>query len=159
MEASKTYCGADEVGLGWTFEDIFGPSPGDTPVAMESFEDATEFMRQGHEEAETTAMKGATEGDEGMADGKTVDAEQDAYRNNNEEEDVDAVVPEVGMKFDSTEVVYEFYKKYGRRIGFPVRKRTSTKDRKGDVVSIVIECSQEKPFEGASGKGENEVKG
>ncbi|CAH9134344.1 unnamed protein product [Cuscuta epithymum] len=82
MEPSKTYGGDDELGLGWRWEDIFGPSPGNTPAAMEGFENATEPMMQGHEDT-TTRATGATEGvehtpvgNEGTADVKAVDADQ-----------------------------------------------------------------------------------
>ncbi|CAH9107260.1 unnamed protein product [Cuscuta europaea] len=46
------------------------------------------------------------------------------------------------MKFDTIEAVFEFYKKYGRSLGFRVRKRSSIKDKSGEnVVAVVFECS------------------
>ncbi|CAH9052936.1 unnamed protein product [Cuscuta epithymum] len=51
--------------------------------------------------------------------------------------------PEVGMEFESREVVYDFYKAYGKRLGFPVRTRSTTKDKRGrQIASIVLECSR-----------------
>ncbi|GER24889.1 protein FAR1-RELATED SEQUENCE 5, partial [Striga asiatica] len=38
-------------------------------------------------------------------------------------------VPVIGMKFENYDKVFEFYKKYDARVGFPVRKRTSRKDK------------------------------
>ncbi|CAH9133178.1 unnamed protein product, partial [Cuscuta epithymum] len=107
---------------------------------MQDDEDTTENIRRREGVEDTLA---AMQRDEEAPDGNTVKAEQDAYAQEEEQEDVSVVVPKVGMKFASTDVVYEFYKKYGRSVGFPIRKRTSTKDRsKGAVVSIVIECSR-----------------
>ncbi|CAH9116563.1 unnamed protein product [Cuscuta epithymum] len=49
--------------------------------------------------------------------------------------------PELGMEFESREAVYDFYKAYGKRLGFPIRTRSTTKDKKGvKIVSIVLEC-------------------
>ncbi|CAH9109812.1 unnamed protein product [Cuscuta europaea] len=50
--------------------------------------------------------------------------------------------PEVGMEFDSKEAVYDFYKTYGKRLGFPVRTRSTTKHKNGvDIVGVLLECS------------------
>ncbi|CAH9137935.1 unnamed protein product [Cuscuta epithymum] len=73
MEPSKTYGGGDELGLGWRWEDIFGPSPGNTPTAMEGFENATEPIMKGHEDTTAGATEGVQHtpvGDEGTADVK-----------------------------------------------------------------------------------------
>ncbi|CAH9139102.1 unnamed protein product, partial [Cuscuta epithymum] len=39
--------------------------------------------------------------------------------------------PEVGMEFESREAIYDFYKAYGKRLGFPIRTRSTTKDKRG----------------------------
>ncbi|CAH9119447.1 unnamed protein product, partial [Cuscuta epithymum] len=150
VEANR-YDGSDDAGLGWTWKDIFGPSPTNTPAVLEECAVAPEVGMQDDEDTTENILRregvehapAAMQGDEGASDGNTVEAEQDAYAQEDEQEDVSVVAPVVGMKFESTDAVYEFYKKYGRTVGFPVRKRTSTKDRsKGVVVSIVIECSR-----------------
>ncbi|CAH9089712.1 unnamed protein product [Cuscuta epithymum] len=47
------------------------------------------------------------------------------------------------MEFESREAIYEFYKAYGKRLGFPIRTRSTTKDKRGrEIVSVVLECSR-----------------
>ncbi|CAH9070915.1 unnamed protein product [Cuscuta europaea] len=128
MEASNTYVCDNEIRRTW--EKIFGHSPGETstPAATEGGEHTTEGDMQGHEHTKASATEGvehtpaATLGDERTTDGKAVDAELDADEHNNREEDINVVVPEVSMIFDTTDAVFEFYKTYGRSLGFPVRK-------------------------------------
>ncbi|CAH9127556.1 unnamed protein product [Cuscuta epithymum] len=88
--------GDDEAGLGWTWEDIFGPSPANTPEVLEERavsleggmqddEDTTENIRRREGVEDTLA---AMQRDEGAPDGNTVKAEQDAYAQEEEQEDV-----------------------------------------------------------------------
>ncbi|GER37968.1 FAR1-related sequence 4 [Striga asiatica] len=52
-------------------------------------------------------------------------------------------VPVVGMKFQNYDKVFEFYKKYAARVGFPVRKRSSRKDEDGVIKNAMFTCSRE----------------
>ncbi|XP_022856495.1 protein FAR1-RELATED SEQUENCE 5-like [Olea europaea var. sylvestris] len=54
-----------------------------------------------------------------------------------------AKVPEVGMKFEDENKMFEFYKRYAYDIGFPVRKRNSKKDDDGILRYITFVCSRE----------------
>ncbi|XP_022883491.1 protein FAR1-RELATED SEQUENCE 5-like [Olea europaea var. sylvestris] len=56
----------------------------------------------------------------------------------------DVIVPEVGMKFNDENEVYDFYKRYAYEVGFPVRKRNSKKDDNGVLQSITLTCSRER---------------
>ncbi|KAL6583476.1 hypothetical protein OROMI_005554 [Orobanche minor] len=51
-----------------------------------------------------------------------------------------AEVPIVGMKFNSIEEAYNFYKQYARRIGFGVCKRSSTKGADSEVKFVIFAC-------------------
>ncbi|XP_022869242.1 protein FAR1-RELATED SEQUENCE 5-like [Olea europaea var. sylvestris] len=53
------------------------------------------------------------------------------------------VMPEVGMKFNDQEELFEFYKKYAYEVGFPVRRRNSRKGENGVVTYITLTCSRE----------------
>ncbi|CAH9072910.1 unnamed protein product [Cuscuta epithymum] len=79
MEANNTTGGEDELDLRWTWQDIFGPSPANTPLPMEGCEVATEGGIHDHEDAMEEGVEhtpAATEGDDGAADGKTVEGDQ-----------------------------------------------------------------------------------
>ncbi|OVA00771.1 hypothetical protein BVC80_9083g64 [Macleaya cordata] len=39
--------------------------------------------------------------------------------------------PKVGMMFNTTDEVLDYYKKYAKQLGFPVKKRSSSKDDDG----------------------------
>ncbi|XP_022883643.1 protein FAR1-RELATED SEQUENCE 5-like [Olea europaea var. sylvestris] len=53
------------------------------------------------------------------------------------------IVPEVGMKFNDENEMFNFYKKYAYNVGFPVRERNSQKDDDGIVRYVVFTCSRE----------------
>ncbi|XP_052193932.1 protein FAR1-RELATED SEQUENCE 5-like [Diospyros lotus] len=53
------------------------------------------------------------------------------------------LVPEVGMKFNDENEIYEFYKRYAYHVGFPIKKRNSKKDEDGMVIYVVYACSRE----------------
>ncbi|CAH9129049.1 unnamed protein product, partial [Cuscuta epithymum] len=68
--------------------------------------------------------------------------ELDGAIKQNESDDGSIQAPDVGMQFDSKEAVYDFYKAYGKRLGFPVRTRSTTKHKNGvDMVGVLLECS------------------
>uniref|UniRef100_A0A2C9V7G9 Protein FAR1-RELATED SEQUENCE n=1 Tax=Manihot esculenta TaxID=3983 RepID=A0A2C9V7G9_MANES len=52
-------------------------------------------------------------------------------------------VPELGMVFSSDGEVYEFYKKYSKRIGFTVRKGKVHRSSNGDIRERFFFCSRE----------------
>lgn len=58
------------------------------------------------------------------------------------EEDGD-IVPEVGMKFRSVDEIYEIYKKYAYRVGFPIRRRSSRKGKNGVIRNVAFTCGRE----------------
>ncbi|CAH9095455.1 unnamed protein product, partial [Cuscuta epithymum] len=100
MEANKKYGGDNELGLGWTWEDIFGPSRANTPAAMEGCELATGGGMQDHEDTwkELNTLRLPRKAMKGRRMGKLWRLSKE-----DEEENVIVVVPEVGMKFDSTD--------------------------------------------------------
>ncbi|CAH9109941.1 unnamed protein product [Cuscuta europaea] len=51
-------------------------------------------------------------------------------------------IPKTSMKFPTKDAVYDFYKKYAKSVGFPVRHRTSKKDKEGNLIAFVPECSR-----------------
>ncbi|XP_022888998.1 protein FAR1-RELATED SEQUENCE 2-like [Olea europaea var. sylvestris] len=55
----------------------------------------------------------------------------------------DLIVPAVGMKFKDETEVFDFYKRYGYAVGFPVRKRNSKKDDDGVLRYVTLTCSRE----------------
>ncbi|XP_073130762.1 protein FAR1-RELATED SEQUENCE 5-like [Henckelia pumila] len=57
-------------------------------------------------------------------------------------EDIE-IEPKVGMKFENENEVFEFYKRYAYHVGFPVRKRTSQKNKQGVVTYIAFTCGRE----------------
>ncbi|XP_073138575.1 protein FAR1-RELATED SEQUENCE 5-like [Henckelia pumila] len=57
-------------------------------------------------------------------------------------EDIE-IEPKVGMKFENENEVFDFYKRYAYHVGFPVRKRTSRKNKEGVVTYIAFTCGRE----------------
>ncbi|CAA2969224.1 FAR1-RELATED SEQUENCE 5-like [Olea europaea subsp. europaea] len=55
----------------------------------------------------------------------------------------DCIVPEVGMQFNDEKGVYDFYARYAYAVGFPIRKRSSTKDDDGVLRYVTLTCSRE----------------
>ena len=52
--------------------------------------------------------------------------------------------PIKGMEFDTKEEAWDFWKDYGRRIGFGVRKSTTNKSKKdGSITSCRFVCCKE----------------
>ena len=49
--------------------------------------------------------------------------------------------PKVGMMFDSYEDLFDYYTTYGKRLGFPVKRRSSTKSDDGQLKYISVACS------------------
>ncbi|CAA2934510.1 Hypothetical predicted protein [Olea europaea subsp. europaea] len=52
-----------------------------------------------------------------------------------------AIVPEMGIKFNDKQELFEFYKKYAYEVGFPVRRRNSGKYN-GVVTYVTLTCSR-----------------
>ncbi|CAH9086523.1 unnamed protein product [Cuscuta europaea] len=99
-----------------------------------------EFM--GFEGDESGCERPATQ-DEGEPCTKDVrDGEEKLILGIDDEEDpdntnVDGGTPdvrvEVGMLFPGKDDAYDHYKNYAKRIGFPIRIRSSTKDKQGNI--------------------------
>ncbi|XP_022850938.1 protein FAR1-RELATED SEQUENCE 5-like [Olea europaea var. sylvestris] len=53
------------------------------------------------------------------------------------------IVPEVGIKFSDETKMFNFYKKYAYDVRFPVRKRNSQRDDKGNIKYVIFTCSRE----------------
>ncbi|XP_022862756.1 protein FAR1-RELATED SEQUENCE 5-like [Olea europaea var. sylvestris] len=58
-------------------------------------------------------------------------------------DDVPLRVPEVGMKFNDENELFDYYKKFAYAEGFPFRKRNSKKDDDGIVRYVTLTCSRE----------------
>ncbi|XP_024164135.1 protein FAR-RED IMPAIRED RESPONSE 1-like [Rosa chinensis] len=71
---------------------------------------------------------------------------------NNQEIKVEEImqVPSVEMSFDSIDEAYDYYRKYGKQLGFPVRKRTSRKGDDGNTKYITISCGRAGKFKSKS---------
>ncbi|CAH9119580.1 unnamed protein product [Cuscuta europaea] len=54
----------------------------------------------------------------------------------------DIEAPDVGMKFDTKEAVYDIYKTYTKSMGFPIRTRSTIKDKNGIEIAMVMERSR-----------------
>ncbi|CAH9103257.1 unnamed protein product [Cuscuta europaea] len=54
----------------------------------------------------------------------------------------DIEAPNVGMKLDMKEAVYDFYKTYAKSMRFPIRTRSTIKDKNGVEIAVVMECSR-----------------
>ena len=52
------------------------------------------------------------------------------------------IEPKVGMEFDGIEELYEFYRKYAKTCGFPIRKKSAKKNVEGIVRSVTMACSR-----------------
>ncbi|XP_022876715.1 protein FAR1-RELATED SEQUENCE 5-like [Olea europaea var. sylvestris] len=66
--------------------------------------------------------------------------------NSVEDENVEGdglIVPEVGMQFKDEKELYAFYARYAYTVGFPVRKRSSSKDDDGVLRYVTFTCSRE----------------
>ncbi|KAL2474604.1 Protein FAR1-RELATED SEQUENCE 5 [Abeliophyllum distichum] len=53
------------------------------------------------------------------------------------------MVPTVGMKFLSDEEVFEFYRAYSYKVGFPVKRRNSKKGDDGELRYVTFACCRE----------------
>ncbi|XP_038707340.1 protein FAR-RED IMPAIRED RESPONSE 1-like [Tripterygium wilfordii] len=58
------------------------------------------------------------------------------------EKDLKVFMPARGMLFDREEEMFEFYKKYGEVNGFPVKRRTSNKDKDGLCKYVTFTCAR-----------------
>ncbi|XP_038693772.1 protein FAR1-RELATED SEQUENCE 8-like [Tripterygium wilfordii] len=52
------------------------------------------------------------------------------------------IVPTSGMKFESETEMFDLYKKYGELNGFPVKRRTSNKDKDGMCKYVTFTCGR-----------------
>ncbi|KAI3970832.1 hypothetical protein MKX01_024479 [Papaver californicum] len=50
--------------------------------------------------------------------------------------------PKVGMLFGTADEVLEYYKNYAKQLGFPVKKRSSTKDDDGVLRYVTLACAR-----------------
>ncbi|KAI3859548.1 hypothetical protein MKX03_030785 [Papaver bracteatum] len=71
----------------------------------------------------------------------------ESYHNNEDEEDNsfdgnDEIKPMVGMTFDEHEDMFQFYKEYARKLGYPVRKRSKRTNVDGITRSVTFACSK-----------------
>ncbi|CAK9159268.1 unnamed protein product [Ilex paraguariensis] len=55
---------------------------------------------------------------------------------------IDVDEPKVGMMFESYKQLLEYYTGYGKRLGFPVKIRSSTKRDDGELKYVTIVCSR-----------------
>ncbi|XP_072970800.1 protein FAR1-RELATED SEQUENCE 5-like isoform X1 [Typha angustifolia] len=79
-----------------------------------------------------------------MSDGINM-ADSEAVRSfsNRQDTDID-YTPRVGLEFDSEREAYEFYRIYGWKLGFNVRREYANKSRKtGEITSRKFTCSKE----------------
>jgi hypothetical protein len=53
------------------------------------------------------------------------------------------IEPKIGMQFETVDDLYEFYRSYAKRIGFPVRKRSSRRNEEGEVRTVMLSCSRQ----------------
>ncbi|KAI3867568.1 hypothetical protein MKX03_010087 [Papaver bracteatum] len=72
---------------------------------------------------------------------------QESYHNEDEEDKSfngsDEIKPPlVGMTFDGHEEIFQFYKEYARKVGFPVRKRSKRTNVDGITRSVTFVCSK-----------------
>ncbi|KAM7480888.1 hypothetical protein LguiB_005471 [Lonicera macranthoides] len=51
--------------------------------------------------------------------------------------------PKVGMIFNTTNEIFQFYLRYGKKKGFAISKRTSHKGQNGEVKYVTITCARE----------------
>ncbi|KAI3889532.1 hypothetical protein MKW92_021373, partial [Papaver armeniacum] len=56
---------------------------------------------------------------------------------------VNKEVPEIGMKFDSEELAYDYYNRYARHVGFSIRKDSTTHRKDKTISRRVLVCSNE----------------
>ncbi|XP_026386411.1 protein FAR1-RELATED SEQUENCE 6-like isoform X1 [Papaver somniferum] len=74
--------------------------------------------------------------DENDSTKKNKEAEIDNVGNKELEE------PKVGMLFGTADEVLEYYKNYAKQLGFPVKKRSSTKDDDGVLRYVTLACAR-----------------
>ncbi|KAI3845215.1 hypothetical protein MKX03_024873, partial [Papaver bracteatum] len=58
------------------------------------------------------------------------------------DDDEEIRVPSKGMVFDDDEEILNFYREYGRKKGFPMRKRSRNKDDNGQERSVCFGCAK-----------------
>ena len=68
-----------------------------------------------------------------------VDDENDISNEPNAEEIIE---PKIGMVFDTTQDLFEFYKMYAKIMGFEIIKRTSSKGDDGELKYVTFSCSR-----------------
>ncbi|KAK9206151.1 hypothetical protein WN943_016424 [Citrus x changshan-huyou] len=68
-----------------------------------------------------------------------VDDENDISNESNAEEIIE---PKIGMVFDTTQDLFEFYKMYAKIMGFEIIKRTSSKGDDGELKYVTFSCSR-----------------
>ena len=68
-----------------------------------------------------------------------VDDENDISNEPNAEEIIES---KIGMVFDATQDLFEFYKMYAKIMGFKIIKRTSSKGDDGELKYVTFSCSR-----------------
>ncbi|RZC73729.1 hypothetical protein C5167_049210 [Papaver somniferum] len=58
------------------------------------------------------------------------------------DEEGEVAMPKIGMEFDTVEEIYECYRRYAKRMGFPCKKRSSKKDN-GQLRHVTFTCIRE----------------
>ena len=67
-----------------------------------------------------------------------IDDENDISNEPNAEEIIE---PKIGMVFDTTQDLFEFYKMYVKIMGFEIIKKTSSKGDDGELKYVTFSCS------------------
>ncbi|KAI3952733.1 hypothetical protein MKW92_021154 [Papaver armeniacum] len=81
-------------------------------------------------------------------DGNEAIIDANDSKKKNEEAEIDNVgneeveEPKVGMLFGTADEVLEYYKNYAKQLGFPVKKRSSTKDDDGVLRYVTLACAR-----------------
>ncbi|XP_050379712.1 protein FAR-RED IMPAIRED RESPONSE 1-like [Argentina anserina] len=79
--------------------------------------------------------------------GTEIDDSSKSLDNNQEEEGKDIMQePNVEMSFNYIDEAFEYYRKYGKQSGFPVKKRTSRKGDDGSTRYVTISCGRAGKF-------------
>ncbi|KAI3858077.1 hypothetical protein MKW98_029551 [Papaver atlanticum] len=58
------------------------------------------------------------------------------------DEEGEIAMPKIGMEFDTVDEIYECYRRYAKRMGFPCKKRSSKKDN-GQLRHVTFTCIRE----------------
>ncbi|KAK0606606.1 hypothetical protein LWI29_001406 [Acer saccharum] len=58
--------------------------------------------------------------------------------------------PQIGNVYDSVERLFEYYKIYGKKMGFEVIKRTSNKGDDGELRYVTFACARSRPSKSTS---------